>query len=313
MLALPDNGMLRSINKHNIAFEFLCDWIEGSILFDETEDEFSVMDVVDVLISENIYDEQDFAEEIVVGAWNELTHRLNCIDSEMPFSVIYPLVKRAGSWEDTPAHSFCVLLSLAQCYKRWWAGVSGGGYNEQGELFELLTQESLEEQFSDWHIRRTSWYRTQPMDLREMVNRIADWLGEDVGDDINAWTGSESKDMGLDLLCYRPFPDNRASFPVYLMQCASGQNWTEKVYQPDIDLWQKLVNFVVRPQKAFAIPFALSDDDFRKQCVLIQGLFLDRYRLLAAARFREQWESSSLKDRIIRWAMPRVNQLPRNN
>ena len=111
MLALPDNGMLWSINKHNIAFEFLCDWIEGSILFDETEDEFSVMDVVDVLISENIYDEQDFAEEIVVGAWNELTHRLNCIDSEMPFSVIYPLVKRAGSWEAPPltVFVFCFL------------------------------------------------------------------------------------------------------------------------------------------------------------------------------------------------------------
>ena len=312
MLALPDNGMLRSINKHNIAFEFLCDWIEGSILFDETEDSFSVMDVVDVLISENIYDEQDFAKEIVVDAWNELTHRLNCIDSGMSFTVVFPHVERTGSWEDTPAHSFCVLLSLARCYKRWWACISGGDYNEQGELFELLTQESLEKQFSDWHIRRTGWYRMQPTELRGMVNRIANWLGEDAGDDINAWAGSDGKDMGLDLLFYRPFPDNRAGFPVYLMQCASGQNWTEKVYQPSIDFWQRLVNFVVRPQKAFAIPFALSDDDFRKQCVLIQGLFLDRCRLLAAARFREQWESSSLKNRIIRWAMPRINQLPRN-
>lgn len=312
MLALPDSGMLRSINTHNVVIEYLCDWIEGSILFDETEEKFSVMDIVDVLISENIYDEQNFAEEIVVDAWGELKRRVNCIDSAVPFSVIYPTVKRTGTWEDAPAHSFCVLLSLAQCYRAWWVGISRGDYREQGELFELLTQESLETQFSDWCIRRTGWYRTQPTDLREMVNRIADWLGEDVGDDINTWAGSEGKDMGLDLLCYRPFPDNRAGFPVYLMQCASGQNWIEKVYQPDINLWQKLVNFVVRPQKAFAIPFALSDDDFKKQCVLVQGLLLDRCRLLAAARFREQWESSSLKDRIIRWGIPRVNQLPRN-
>ena len=312
MLALPDNGMLRSIAKHNIAFEYLCDWIEGSILFDDTEDKFSVMDIVDVLISENIYDNQDFAEEIVIDAWDELKRRVNCIDSAMPFSVIYPIVKRTGSWEDAPAHSFCVLISLAQCYKKWWAGISGGDYNEQGELFELLTQESLETQFSDWCIRRTSWYRMQPTALREMVNRTADWLGEDVEHDINAWTGPQGKDMGLDLLCYRPFPDNRSGFPVYLMQCASGQDWAKKVYQPNVELWQKLINFVVRPQKAFAIPFALSDDDFRKQCVLIQGLFLDRYRLLAAARYRETWESSSLKDQIIKWAMPRVNQLPRD-
>ena len=175
-----------------------------------------------------------------------------------------------------------------------------------------MTQESLETQFSDWCIRRTNRYRTQPTQLREMVNRIADWLGEDAGDDINAWAGSQGKDMGLDLLCYRPFPDNRSGFPVYLIQCASGQDWTKKVYQPNIELWQKLINFVVRPQNAFAIPFALGDDDFRKQCVLIQGLFLDRCRLLAAVRYREAWESSPLKDQIIKWAMPRVNQLPRD-
>ena len=66
MLTLPDNRMPRSIKMHNIAFEYLCDWIEGSILFDETEDEFSVMDVVDILISEEIYNDQDFAEQIVL-------------------------------------------------------------------------------------------------------------------------------------------------------------------------------------------------------------------------------------------------------
>ena len=132
MLTLPDEGMLRSINHHNITLEFLCDWIEGSILFDETEDSFSVMDVVDVLISENIYDEQDFAKEIVVDAWNELERRINCIDSGMSFTVVFPHVERTGSWEDTSAHSFCVLLSLARCYKRWWACISGGDYNEQG-------------------------------------------------------------------------------------------------------------------------------------------------------------------------------------
>ena len=185
-------------------------------------------------------------------------------------------------------------------------------YNEQGKLFELLTQESLKKQFSDWQIKRTGWARTQPTQLHEVMDQIAGWLGRSTRDDINKWTDSSDKDAGLDLLCYRPFPDNRAGFPVYLMQCASGQNWTQKVKEPDIDFWNKLIEFVVRPQRAFAIPFALSDGDFRRQCVRVQGLFLDRYRLLAAARYCKHWESSSLKDSIIKWAVPRVNQLPRN-
>ena len=312
MLALPDSGMTRSVNHHNVKLEILCDWIEASILFDEYEDEISVIDVVDVLINENIYVEQDFAEEMVDRVWEELRRRVNCIHSQVPFSVSFSEVKRIDSWHDAPGHSFCVLLSLAQCYRRWWRSISSGNYNEQGELFELFTQESLNKQFADWHIRRTSWSRAQPSQFQEVVDQIAEWLGEDTGDSINKWTSSKKKDAGLDILCYRSFPDNRPGFPVYLMQCASGQHWDRKLCEPTIELWCKFVDFVVRPQKAFAIPFALADDEFKNNCILIQGLFLDRYRLLAARRYCERWESSALKDRIIRWAMPRIKELPRN-
>ena len=312
MLALPDHGMRRSIDSHNIKFDILCDWIEGSILFDESDDELSMMQVVDVLIEENIYVDQDFAEEIVTHAWNALEHWHNWIGSEMPFSFIYPDVKRTDSWQDTPARSFCILLSLTQCYRDEEHCISKSDYNEQGELFELLTQESLEKQFSDWHIKPTSWSRTQQTQLQEVVDRIAAWLGEGPRGDVNEWLGPRAKDGGLDLLCYRPFSDARVGYPVYLIQCASGQNWIEKVDEPDIDLWQRLIGFVTPPQKAFAIPFALSDDIFKRRCREIKGLFLDRYRLLAAARYCKQWESSSLKDRIIRWAEPRIDQLPWN-
>ena len=310
MLALPHDGMRRSIDSHNIDFDILCDWIEGSILFDENVGEFSVMEVVEVLIEENIYEDPDFAEERVTDAWNVLEHRFNWIAPGIPFSISYPDAKRIDSWEATPAYSFCVLVSLARCYRRWWRCISKGDYNEQGELFELLTQESLKKQFADWQVKRTGWSRTQPTNLYETVNQIADWLG--IATRNNITPDSRGKEAGLDLLCYHPFPDDRAGFPVYLMQCTSSQHWERKVSQPNINQWQDLIDFVVRPQQAFAIPFALNDEDFREQCVGMQGLFLDRYRLLAAAKYCKQWESSPLKDRIIKWAEPRINQLPRD-
>ena len=312
MLPIPDNGMLRSINQHNIKFNFLCDWIEGSILFNENEDEFSMRDVVDILVDESIYEESDFAMEIVGYAWQELEHRLKCVAPRIPFSIANPRLKRVSAWQDTPAHSFCVLLSLGQCYKGWWNRVSGPDYNEQGELFELLTQESLREQFLDWQIKRTGSSYTQSMKLHEVVHQVASWLGRPAKHDITTRAKSNGKDAGLDLLCYRSFSDNRAGFPIYLMQCASGQDWDEKLHTPDPDLWQDYIDFVVRPQKAFAIPYALSEADFREQCILVKGLFLDRYRLLAAARCRQHWESPVLTNRIVKWATPRVDQLSRN-
>lgn len=310
MLALPHDRMNRSINRHNIDFDILCDWIEGTILFDEDEEEFSVTDIVEVLIDEHVYDDPDFAEERVADAWNVLERQLNWIAPGMPFSISYPDVKRIDSWKNTPAYSFCVLVSLARCYRRWWHRISRGNYNEQGELFELLTQESLEKQFSDWQVKRTGWSPTQPTNLYQTVNQIAAWLG--IATKTNITPSSRGNEAGLDLFCYHPFPDARAGFPVYLMQCTTSQHWEQKVGQPNIDQWYDRIDFVVRPQQAFAIPFALKDEDFREQCLGMQGLFLDRYRLLAAARCCKQWESSSLKERIITWAEPRIDQLPRD-
>lgn len=312
MLPTPTSGMRRSINEHNIKFDFLCDWIEGSILFDENEDEFSMRDVVDVLVDESIYEESDFAMEIVLGAWQELESRLKCIAPGGPFFISNSRIKRVNSWQDTPAHSFCVLLSLSQCYKGWWNHVSSSDYNEQGELFELLTQESLREQFLNWQIKRTGSSHKQSVKLHEVVHQVANWLGRPTKHDINKRAKSNSRDAGLDLLCYHSFSDNQPGFPIYLMQCASGQNWDEKVHTPDPDLWQDYIDFVTRPQKAFAIPFALDENDFRDSCVLVKGLLLDRYRLLAAARYRQHWESPILTNRIVNWATPRIDQLPRN-
>ncbi len=312
MLPIPDSGMRRSIKKHNIKFNFLCDWIESSILFDENEDEFSMQDVVDVLIDESIYADPDFAMDIVLNAWQELEHRLKCVAPRIPFSIENSRLKRVSPWQDTPAHSFCVLLSLAQCYKGWWNRVSGSDYNEQAELFELLTQESLKEQFLDWQIKRTGSSYTQSVKLHEMVHQVADWLGLPPKHGVNERAKSNGKDAGLDLLCYHSFSDNRAAFPIYLMQCASGQDWNGKVHTPDPDLWQDYIDFVVKPQKAFAIPFALVEDDFRDSCILVKGLLLDRYRLLAAAKYRQHWESPILTNRIVKWATPRINQLPPN-
>ena len=314
MLVLPNN----SISSHNVNFDILCDWIEGSILFCEDEDELSVMDIVDVLIDEGVHEELESAIDTVMNALEKLKYRLSWIDPGVSFSVIDSQsavdshLKRINSWQDTPAHSFCILLSLAQCYTNWRSSVPTWDYNTQGEIFELITQESLQKQFSDWQVKRTGWSHTETTKLHNIVDRIADYLGETVGDDINQWISPTDKDAGLDLLCYRPFPDNRGGFPVYLIQCTTAQKWQRKVGEPSVNFWRQLIKFVIPPQKAFAIPFAPNDTVFIKWCAKVEGLFLDRYRLLAPAKCDAQWESSSLKNRIIQWATPKIDRLPRN-
>ena len=314
MLAIPTSGFSHPTGtlpdiKHNIKLEILCDWIEGSVLFDE--EALSTRDIVDILTEEGIYNDQDLAFEIASRAWNELKRRLGWIGNGNPFSFIRQTMRSVCSWEENPAHSFCVLLSMPQCYNNWSTDLHRGDYNEQGRLFELLTKASIENQFSGWEVYQTGWTRTNQVKLSDVVTEIASRLDEQKGD-IEPWANPDGNEAGLDLLCYRPFLDNRGGVPVYLMQCASGKNWIDKLDEPNLNLWRKIILFMAMPRKAFAIPFALIDEEFKEKCNLIDGMLLDRYRLLAAANYNKKWVSDCLKNEIIDWVTPRLQTLPRN-
>ena len=312
MLALPTYGFSQpigpSFETDTIELSILCDWIEGSVLFDQ--EELSTTDIVDILMAENIYANQDMASAIVASAWNESKRRLRWIGDGNPFSFIRRTIRSKGVWEENPAYSFCILLSMPQCYTDWKTSLHRGDYSEQGRLFELLTKGSIENQFLGWEVHQTGWSGTNTVKLSEIVDKIAGRLGEITGS-IEPWANPNGKDEGLDLLCYRPFPDNRGGFPVYLMQCASGKHWIDKIRDPNFNIWTKMIFFTAKPGKAFAIPFVLSDKEFKNRCNRFGGLLFDRYRLLAAANHNREWISDSLGQEIIDWVTPRLQTLPR--
>jgi hypothetical protein len=305
MLRLPTKGFSRSINVHNSRLDVACDWLEGSVLF--AEDRISTTDVIDVLIEEQMYDDQDFASEFVDNIWSELKRREKLLGSGSPFVIASAKIKRKYSWNEAIAHSFCLIVSLLPYYPKL-AEQFGNDYTEQGELFELLTKESLEKQFSGWIIFSTGWTRTNAKKIGNIVQEVSDRLGEIKGD-WEQWINSDANEAGLDLLCYRPFFDKRVGIPVYLLQCASGQDWSKKQHTPNIDLWEKLVLFAAKPQKAFAIPYVVLDYDFRKYCNLVRGMFLDRYRILTPTNDNINWISQTLNSKITKWLKPRISKL----
>src|SRR5690606_36485454 len=107
--------------------------------------------------------------------------------------------------------------------------------------------------------------------LKGVVQTVADCLGEPVGD-LALWDTRNAKELGLDLLCYRPFADERVGIPVFLMQCASGGNWQSKRKTPDIDAWCDLIRFKNNVVRGFAAPFALLDEEFARSTVHVKGL-----------------------------------------
>jgi hypothetical protein len=306
MLELPDNGISRSVDEHNGSLEAFCDWIEGCLLFDI--EELSSTDIVDVLIGGEVYAKQDFALEWVTIALAEMRCRQAWMGTEASFKVERHTIKRIKSWEENPAHAFCITLSYAEWYPKW-ASDLGTNYTEQGELFEKFVKESVVSLFPGWKVISTGWTPSSPVNIKGIIEIVASHL-KGIPGNIEQYVTGQENELGLDLLCYRPFDNNLASILICFMQCASGKNWEDKLHTPDLEMWKKLVDSPSEPRKAFAIPFALPEDKMKRIAPRVRGLFLDRYRLLSSSHDKVDWLSGDLEAELVEWLSPRIKALP---
>lgn len=307
MLALPFKGFARSVKSHNVDAEIFCDWIEACVLFGDGE--ASGSDVVDILRENAIYDSQDFAWELVNNAFLAIRERKRVLGEG------YPLRIKAGTrvasdieWQGVAPYAFCLTLSLSKAYPTWWKTFSQD-FGPQGKLFEDLTAEAVAATFSGWEVHQTGWTATAPNRIAEIVRNVAELIGEATGE-VRRWSGRHAKEAGLDLLCFRPFADGRAGFPVMLFQCASGGDWSSKLHEPKLRVWKKIVTFTIDPQKALAMPFALGPEQFSYHANIVNGLLLDRDRLLTPGHANRDWITGALRDRLEAWIGPRVGTLP---
>src|SRR6266576_3611284 len=277
MLSLPDEGVRLSVKEHNSDLSVLCDWVEASVLLGT--ETVSTIDLVDILMEEQVYREQDFAHEIIEQVRTVVSRRQNWLSASRAVSIEGARFVRALDWRQVPAHAFCLIVALRRCFKTWSRDL-GPNYVDQGRLFEWVTAESLTR--GGWKVFRTGWAGLNtPPAFVGVVTQIANLLNEPATLDLGI--SRQVKDQGLDLLCYRPFADRRGGHILFLVQCASGDNWTGKLRTPSENTWRDLVRFSSPYPRAIAVPFAFPDDNtFREVRKSADGIFLDRFRILEA-------------------------------
>lgn len=123
-----------------------------------------------------------------------------------------------------------------------------------------------------------------------------------------------ANELGIDLLAYYSYGDPHASFPVLLVQCASGDNWQSKRHTPDLELWEKIVNFNSRPVRGLVMPFAFADaKTFRRDTLVVRGVFMDRNRLLGAFYRSSRQVSGRLNKRLEAWVKKVLGSAPKAN
>jgi hypothetical protein len=312
MLALPSYGMARSVTTHNVNVDSLCDWIEASIVFDR--DLLSKADVVEALLEHEVYARPDFAVEIVDQAWAVVSGRIKYLSDPLGLKVSTNRITRVKEWDTFPAYGFCLALACSALFPRWAREQWAMPPSVHGELFEEVARESFTCALAGWTVRRVGWSPSNPPKLRTTIAEIISDLNEVAGSELELHVDPRANELGLDLLAYFSYGDSHASFPVLLVQCASGNNWLSKRQTPDIELWKTIVSFNSQPVRAFAMPFTFADaSEFRRHSKSVNGVFVDRNRLLAAFARSSRNVSESLNLRLVEWTRPVVASMPRDN
>ena len=280
------------------------DWIEASVLF--SGERVSKADVRDYFYEENTF-RRETTDEVVDNIWSELDRRQRLFRDTFPVALKGQRIERRLNWVQCPAYAFCLLVSYSKSNKEWMH--SGcHDYQEQGVLFEHVTADALRETLNTWEVDRLGWCAEDPKKLCSHIHAICTKLGELKG---HEGPRSADKDGGVDVMCYRSFPDCRGNYPVFFVQCSTGVDWINKRGQNALNLWTNWINFRA-PQllsRVFAVPFSLCDDAFVQTQMRVNGLILDRIRLFSSVRPEREWLAAGTRQRIDDWMKVKLETL----
>ncbi|MEQ1860414.1 MAG: hypothetical protein ABMA13_10800 [Chthoniobacteraceae bacterium] len=290
-----------------VEIEAAADWIEASVLF--SNERATEPEVIDAIREKLIIEDRDKAERFVADVWRQLASRRHQCGDGSPFDADYQEIHlRSKSWREWPAYAFCLLLSYRP---EGTPQRSEKSYNEQGTLFEQLTEAALAVLLPTWTVHRTGWSAKKPDLLPAIVEEVARRLCGDVGN-LKRWQRKQTKELGLDLVCYREFGDRRGGFPTFLVQCASGRNFTDKLDEPNEGIWNDLLKVIPQslPRRAFATPFSFPRREFENHSIQGKCWLLDRMRLLSASLHLRDWLPDKLGRELAKWCGQRTKLLP---
>ncbi|MBL9183427.1 MAG: hypothetical protein JNN17_14910 [Verrucomicrobiaceae bacterium] len=313
MLALPEIGFEESVKRHNCDVAVAADWVEISLL--ACEEEIGLPQVSDVLQEQGIYPRTndgligDFCNQFLEMVWGELERRNSLLGDASFFCITPTRIQRTRSWEEVVATSFCLLLSCAPYFPSL-RKANKGRYVEQGDLFEEVCELSLNN--NGWNATRTGWSsRAGAKKLEATVTAASRALNEPHINPAEVQLDRHKNESGCDLVCYQPYPDQWTGRPVLLVQCASGDNFESKLATPSIDRWRKYIAFSTIPLRGFCTPRAFERNEFRSHCGTVDGLLLDRFRLLQPFARRGLVIPPKLEKRLKAWIRPRMAVLPK--
>lgn len=224
--------------------------------------------------------EQTFIDDI----WLELERRLVLYGIIKPYQLdareVLPLI----DWKVTPEYLTCIILSI-----------DGNAVEsvKTGKLFERLSSKAVSKYFAGYSI-------IYGHPSKQTVKKIA----SDIFETFVKEPSTNFNDRGVDIICWKPFNDDRKSQIAALIQCAAGFNWDTKLLDIPYKAWTQYIHWGSDPLKGFTAPIVINEKRY-DDVVTDAGIMFDRPRIYRNVQYNYTTDSNLVSD-LIDWCEPKI-------
>ena len=215
----------------------LADWMEVNSLLD-TDQNTSILELAAILsngLEEGDDDDQIEASEsdqLAQEVLNELKARTTACGEEYPFILKGELLSAKPNHDDFTAYIYCLLVS----YCGVMSELTPWTHQKIAKEFENLCAQTLENLYSTEsmpaNIRTFGFPRKEDgytgTDFVAALKKVCKESGE--MNPVNMLAAAARKDAGLDIICWKKFPDGLRGGLLFWGQCATGANWSDKLH-----------------------------------------------------------------------------------
>jgi hypothetical protein len=240
-------------------------------------------------------------ELLVTEAIGEIDRREAMLGEAYPFKRSGRVLSIRKDYAKCTPYIFCLLVADREYYSPSDTGAT--------RLFEHLVVEAITEYMGGRAIRFGSPRDTMASGISDAINELSELIGDE---EICQYPINDTdKDLGLDVVGWHDFPDERISKLEVFVQCATGENWESKRGECNLHEWQSILCCSNERIRGLAIPYVIADErEWRRSCWDL--LFLDRLRISSVIGIKSLEKSKMWID----WCEERigeVNQGTRNN
>lgn len=252
------------------------DWLELSATL-SADGNSSRGDLEGALRLSAYFDSQQAIENRCNDVFLELADRSSSAGAAYPFSVNASLLDAKGEVKDYLAYFFCLCLSYAGWSKKKGQGQAAARMFE--ELSCIAAQSYVGGETARFASPRRGGISGLPKSFKQAIAALAAQMAE--GGGYRDRPPRSTKDDALDVVAWRHFADRLPGKLVLVGQCASGDDWADKLNDLNpvafTDEW--MIQPIISPMlRAMFIPHRVRRDKW-EHCCRRAGLIFDRCRL----------------------------------